>query len=94
MRFSIRMGLYTSFGVILLLLAIIAVIGWQTSQQFAKDSENVYSDRVQPLSAMTNVLDGLAQLRVSMIQYYQTQDTQQRATLVAQDPQIVYHWPQ
>jgi methyl-accepting chemotaxis protein len=66
---GIRTRLLLSFGVLLLLLTAIGLIGLKNTMDFAAAFRSLYVDRLQPAVELANVEEALFQLRLSELTY-------------------------
>ncbi len=68
-KFGVRAKLFTSFGALIFLIGGVGFVGWQNTQQLARDAEDLYSDKLKGSVALANANARLWNLRWLLPQY-------------------------
>ena len=85
-RFGIRAQLACGFGIVLALLAAVAIIGWRTTSNFAGDAQQLYSDSLAPELQLAKAQQALYELAAGQARpTFASLDTLQQAQVRAQD---------
>ena len=83
---GIRAKLLGSFGLVLVILAIVGGLGYYNTVRFTNDLLSMYNDRLVPVRQLATVTRGLHELRLDGAgQSYATGDAKKRTDVRASD---------
>ena len=86
LNLGIRSKLLGGFGVVLVLLAVVAFVGWRNTNHFAAEFNDLYEDHLVTLGRLSHVQQALYELRLGGAgQSYGTADAPKRAQIKAND---------
>lgn len=86
MNLGIRGQLLGGFGTVIALLAGVGYIGWDSTNQFARDAENIYLNQVQGAVALANSESALWKLRYGFPQFLV--QPEKRKDIIAEEPKL------
>ncbi|MCC7370691.1 MAG: methyl-accepting chemotaxis protein [Chloroflexi bacterium] len=69
MQLGIRGKLYAGFGTVLVLLGLVAFVGYRNTTRFASDFSSLYDDRLVPVLQLSDVQMALYELRLGALGY-------------------------
>ncbi|MGE3272201.1 MAG: methyl-accepting chemotaxis protein [Chloroflexota bacterium] len=69
MGLGLRAKLMGSFGAVLVLLALVGIVGYSNTTQFAEDFSDLYQDSLVPSTQLSNVQEALYELRVGAVMF-------------------------